>query len=236
MLSKQWRRFWMHYAGISRFGKFSTWLATLSLPPYYGRVYLSKMNSKGYVSPKAILSHPLLGLGKNIFIDDGVMIYQDEDGGPVELGDGVQLFRETIVQTGQGGSIKVGPLTHIQPRCQLSAYKAPISIGRGVEIAPYCAFYPYGHGMVEGQPIRRQPLQSKGGITIEDDAWLSVGVIVLDGVRIGKGAVVGAGAVVTKDIPENTICSGVPARVIKMRGSSYKDPDVNPSKVAAKNG
>jgi len=215
----------MHYAGISRFGKFSTWLAGLFLAPYYARVYLSRMNSKGYVSPKAILSHPLLGLGKNIFVDDGVLIYQDEDGGPVELGDGAQLFRETIVQTGQGGSIRVGPLTHIQPRCQLSAYKAPILIGRRVEIAPYCAFYTYSHGMVEGQPIRRQLLQSKGGITIEDDAWLSVGVIVLDGVRIGKGAVVGAGAVVTKDVAANTISSGVPARVIKMRGSSSKDSD-----------
>lgn len=225
----------MRYAGISGFGKFSTWLAGLFLPPYYARISLSRMNSKGYVSPKAILSHPLLGLGKNIFIDDGVLIYQDEDGGPVELGDGVKLFRETIIQTGQGGSIRIGPLTHIQPRCQLSAYKAPILIGQRVEIAPYCAFYPYSHGTVEGQPIRRQPLQSKGGITIEDDVWLSAGVIILDGVRIGKGAVVGAGAVVTRDLPANTISAGVPARVIKMRGSSYKDSDIDPSKVAAKN-
>ena len=208
----------MRYAGINRFGKFSTWLAGLFLPPYFARVYLSRMNSKGYVSPKAILSHPLLGLGNNIFIDDGVLIYQDEDGGPAELGDGVKLFRETIVQTGRGGSIRVDSLTHIQPRCLLSAYKGPILIGRRVEIAPYCAFYPYNHGMLEGQPIRRQPLQSKGGITIEDDAWLGVGVIVLDGVRIGKGAVVGAGSVVAKDLPENSISFGVPARVVKMRG------------------
>ena len=222
LLAKYWRRFWMHYAGINRFGKFSTWLAGLFLPPYYSRVFLSRMNSKGYVSPKAILSHPSLGLGKNIFVDDGVLIYQDEDGGPVELGDGVKLFRETIIQTGQSGSIRVGSLTHIQPRCQLSAYKSPILIGQRVEIAPYCAFYPYNHGMVAGQPIRNQPLQSKGGITIEDDAWLSVGVIVLDGVRIGKGAVVGAGAVVTKDIPANSISSGVPARVIKMREASTR--------------
>jgi acetyltransferase-like isoleucine patch superfamily enzyme len=96
---------------------------------------------------------------------------------------------------------------------------APIKIGQRVDIAPYCAFYPYSHGMSEGQIIRRQPLQTKGGIVIEDDAWLGVGVIVLDGVRIGKGAVVGAGAVVTKDLPANSVCSGVPARVVKMRGN-----------------
>ena len=84
-------------------------------------------------------------------------------------------------------------------------------------MAPNCSFYPYNHGMAAGLPIRKQPLQSKGGIIIEDDAWLSVGVIVLDGVRIGSGAVVGAGAVVTKDLPPESISSGVPARVIRMR-------------------
>jgi acetyltransferase-like isoleucine patch superfamily enzyme len=73
--------------------------------------------------------------------------------------------------------------------------------------------------MADGLPIRRQPLHSKGGIVIEDDVWLGVGVIVLDGVRIGRGAVVGAGAVVTKDLPPNSISSGAPARVVKMRGS-----------------
>jgi acetyltransferase-like isoleucine patch superfamily enzyme len=62
-------------------------------------------------------------------------------------------------------------------------------------------------------------LQTKGDIVIEDDAWLGVGVVVLDGVRIGKGAVIGAGSVVTRDIPDNAIAVGVPASVVKMRGA-----------------
>ena len=62
-----------------------------------------------------------------------------------------------------------------------------------------------------------QNLATKGGIVIEDDAWIGVGTIILDGVRIGNGAVVGAGAVVNDDIPDETIAAGVPARVIKMR-------------------
>jgi acetyltransferase-like isoleucine patch superfamily enzyme len=52
---------------------------------------------------------------------------------------------------------------------------------------------------------------------VDDDAWLGVGVIVLSGVRIGKGAVVGAGAVVTHDVPDGAVVAGVPARIVKMR-------------------
>jgi acetyltransferase-like isoleucine patch superfamily enzyme len=62
--------------------------------------------------------------------------------------------------------------------------------------------------------MRLQPLQTKGGIVIEDDVWIGFGVIVLDGVKIGKGAVLGAGSVVTRDIPDNTVAVGVPAKTI----------------------
>jgi acetyltransferase-like isoleucine patch superfamily enzyme len=58
---------------------------------------------------------------------------------------------------------------------------------------------------------------SRGDILIEDDAWIGFGVIVLDGVHIGSGAVIGAGSVVTRDIPANAIAAGIPAKVIRMR-------------------
>ena len=215
-----WAHFWMQYGGVSIFGRLATRLATLATPPYYGRIRLSKLNPRGYISPRAVIHHQELHLGSNIYIDDGVIIYQDNHGGPVEMSDGVHLNRETIIQTGYGGNVKIGSHTHVQPRCQLSAYKGPIQIGCHVEIAPYCAFYPYNHGTAPGKPVKEQPLQTKGGITIEDDAWLSVGVIVLDGVRIGRGAIVAAGAVVTKDLPEGSIAAGVPACVVKMRTES----------------
>jgi acetyltransferase-like isoleucine patch superfamily enzyme len=65
--------------------------------------------------------------------------------------------------------------------------------------------------------IRKQPLQSKGGIIVGDEAWLSVGVIVLNGVKIGSHAVIGAGSVVTSDVPDGAIAVGSPAKVVKMR-------------------
>lgn len=58
---------------------------------------------------------------------------------------------------------------------------------------------------------------SKGGIVIEDDVWIAFRAIIMDGVTIGQGAVVAAGAVVTKDVPPYAIVGGVPAKIIKMR-------------------
>ena len=58
---------------------------------------------------------------------------------------------------------------------------------------------------------------SKGDIVVEDDVWIGMNSIVLSGVRIGKGAVISAGSVVTKDVPPFAIVGGVPAKVIKYR-------------------
>jgi acetyltransferase-like isoleucine patch superfamily enzyme len=93
-------------------------------------------------------------------------------------------------------------------------------------IASGCALYSYDHGILPNMLIGKQPLQSKGRILIDDDAWLGFGVIVLSGVRIGKGAVVGAGSVVTRDIPDGAIAVGSPARVIKMRSELQESVSV----------
>jgi acetyltransferase-like isoleucine patch superfamily enzyme len=123
----------------------------------------------------------------------------------------------THIFIGLGGYVTVGENSSIHPRCQLNANVSPIKIGCGVMIGPSCALYSYDHGIAPNMSIRKQPLQTKGGIVIDDDVWLGFGVIVLDGVRIGKGAVVGAGSVVTHDVPDNAIAVGVPARIVKMR-------------------
>jgi acetyltransferase-like isoleucine patch superfamily enzyme len=64
--------------------------------------------------------------------------------------------------------------------------------------------------------MREQPVNPQL-ITIEDDVWLGMGVIVLPGVRIGRGAIIGAGAVVTKDIPAFAIAHGTPCQVVGER-------------------
>ena len=209
----------MRQSGMGFYGRMATRLAAWFIPPYYGRGFLATLNPKGYISPRAGISHHDLRLGKHVFIGDRVIIYQDRDGGGVDIGTRSHLYGETIIHTGSGGSLQIGANSHIHPRCQIMAYKAKIQIGDEVQIAPNCAFYPYDHGIKAGRLIQDQPLTTRGDILIGDDAWLGFGVIVLSGVRIGAGAVIGAGSVVSQSIPDNAIAVGVPAKVVKIRGN-----------------
>lgn len=215
-----WAKFWMYHAGLSPMGRLATCLASLFSPPYKSRRYLARLTSNSYVSPKALISHSDLQLERNAFLGDGVIIHKAKDGSFVRIAKGVHIHQDCIIETGQGGTLSIGEDTHIQPRCHFSAYKGSIEIGRSVQIAPNCAFYPYDHGFSSGEPIKNQALKTQGGIFIGDDAWLGVGVIVLDGSRIGKGAVIGAGSVVKTVIPDKAIAVGAPARVIRFRDKS----------------
>ena len=216
-LREFWARFWMKFSGLSRAGRTANWLAGWFYPPYKNRHALAGYSLNGYISPGAAIYHPNLTLGKHIFLGDGVTIFGRGVDESVVLGDEIYINKDTIIESGHGGSLIIGTRTTIQPRCQFSAYKGTIRIGDDVQIAPNCAFYPYNHGMSPEKTMKEQPLISKGGINIEDDVWLGYGVIVLDGVHIGKGAVIGAGSVVNRDVPAGAIAAGVPAKVIKNR-------------------
>lgn len=214
---RRWIRFWMRRAGYGFSGKLAMRLATWAAPPFYGRCRLARISPMGYIAPQATIHHKKLILGNNVFIGDRVLIYQDKEGGEVTIGNKTHLYGDSTLQNGLGGKIKIGNDSHLHPGCQISAYHSSVFIGHGVQVAGNCAFYPYDHGFKSGIPIQDQPLASKGDIRVDDDAWLGYGVIVLSGVRIGKGAVVGAGSVVSHDVPDNAIAAGVPAKFIKLR-------------------
>lgn len=92
-----------------------------------------------------------------------------------------------------------------------------IKIGDNVVIGPYTVLTSANHGYdLLDRPIRQQRDVLKP-IVIEDDVWIGAHAVVLPGVTIGKGSVIGAGAVVTSDIPAYSVAVGIPARVIKSR-------------------
>ncbi len=91
-----------------------------------------------------------------------------------------------------------------------------IEVGRDCMIGPHCYITDADHRKAAGRSIKSQPMK-KAPVIIEDEVWLGAHVVILPGVRIGKGAVVGAGSVVTHDIPSHAIAVGKPARVINVR-------------------
>ena len=193
-------------------------LASKLAGPYKARRKLINLSGKSYISPWADIHCPQIELGQRVFIDDDVTIYAHRDGGKFSIGAQSSIQRYTILELIKGGEITLGRNTHIQARCNLTAALGSIHIGDNVQIAPNCALYPYQHGFSDPDtPISQQPLTSKGDIIIKDNAWLGVGVIVLDGVTIGRGAIIGAGAIVTESIPAMAIAVGAPARVVSQR-------------------
>ena len=92
--------------------------------------------------------------------------------------------------------------------------KARIHIGNRVRIAPNARLHAAGH-----DPDDAHLADTAASIVIEDDVWIGACAIVLPGVRIGRGAVVAAGAVVSRDVAAGDIVAGVPARPVRNRGT-----------------
>ncbi len=88
-----------------------------------------------------------------------------------------------------------------------------VYIGNNVMIGPNTTITTVGHPLTPKG--RRQHLAKASEINIGDDVWLGANVTILPGVTIGNNVVIGAGAIVNKDIPDNSLAVGVPARVIK---------------------
>ena len=92
-----------------------------------------------------------------------------------------------------------------------------VEIGGNVIIGPKVVIHSANHKFDRLDiPIKKQG-HVMAAVTIEEDVWIAASVIILPGVRIGKGSIIGAGAVVTKDIPPRSIAVGNPAKVIKKR-------------------
>jgi acetyltransferase-like isoleucine patch superfamily enzyme len=173
-------------------------------------------------------------IGENVIISNKAEIYNSR---AIELGDGACIEDHAILSA-EGGTIRLGKHTHVLPYGIIKAMSGDITFGEYCTINPFCVIYGFSGGLEIGdavriathtvivpgnhnfedpdKEIRLQGTESKG-IKIENDVWLGAGVRVLDGIIIRTGAVVAAGSVVTKDVPEFAVVGGVPACVIKWR-------------------
>ena len=165
-------------------------------------------------------------LGNGCYIDENVYIHACPGG--VEIGANTYVMHGAILHVYNFRQI---PHSGIQIGCDslIGEYsvirgQGGVSIGNRVYTSPMTQLIAVNHVFDDPQrPFTEQGITAQG-IVVEDDVWLGSNVVVTDGVRIGQGAVIAAGAVVTKDVPPHTVAGGVPARVIReIDGSQHSD-------------
>ena len=111
--------------------------------------------------------------------------------------------------------LSIGDNSGVGTNCELSG---KIVIGKNVMMGPNCIMRTYSHKFDRIDiPMCEQGFEEEKIMYIGDDVWIGTNVIILPGVNIGNHSIIGAGAVVTKDVPDYAIVGGVPAKVIRMR-------------------
>ena len=115
-----------------------------------------------------------------------------------------------------GVGLVVGDDVGISQNCFIQV-RGKVTIGSHVMFGPNVSIFSENHGFADLDiPMISQPTV-RGEVIIEDDVWLGTRSVILSGIRIGKGSIIAAGALINRDIPPYSIVAGVPGKVIKSR-------------------
>ena len=181
------------------------------------RPFFAKMGFLAFIeSGVEIKSASSVELGRRVLIHHGVYLNGWHRDSKVCLKECAYLDRNVSITAHENGYIEIGKLTYVGPSTCIAG-PGSVKIGNYCLISSGCGIYGNNHIFEDPNILIREQGFTNKGITIEDDCWLGTGVKVLDGVTIGKGSVIGASAVVTKDIPPYSVAVGIPARVIAKR-------------------
>ncbi len=166
----------------------------------------------------------LIHLGRGCYIDENVYIHACPAG--VEIGANTFVMHGAVLHVYNfrdlpNSGIKIGRDSLIGEYTVIRG-QGGVQIGNRVYTSPMTQLIAVNHVVDDPQrPFIEQGITAQG-IVVEDDVWLGANAVITDGVRIGKGAVVAAGAVVTQDVAPHTIVGGVPARVIREIDGNWK--------------
>lgn len=153
------------------------------------------------------------GCGPDCVFEAGVLVFHPEN---VYLGTNVYVGHRTILKGYHHNEMRIGDETWIGQNCFFHS-AAGITIGSRVGIGPGVMILTSEHRELGRATAPLLSPVDMAPVVIEDEVNLGVGCIVLPGVRIGRGARIGAGAVVTRDIAAYSVAAGSPARVLRER-------------------
>ena len=149
-----------------------------------------------------------------LFLGSGVKI-QIGRSARVRFGRWTWIGHDTKIRCHEG-EVRIGDKTVLGQECTISAYQH-VSIGEQCIFADRVMLIDFDHNVADVErPVRVQGIH-KRDVRVGNNVWIGFGAQLLCGVTVGDNAIVGAGAVVTRDVPANAVVAGVPARVIRMR-------------------
>ena len=171
-----------------------------------------------------VLRHPhKIRLGDGVTLDDLVVL--DAKGNSnrgIDVGRGAFLGRGTILSC-KDGDITLGDHANLGFHCEIFS-GSTVTVGAHALFAAQVYLVGGGHAFEASDAAVIDQPRTSHGILLGENVWLGTGAKVLDGVRIGKDVVVGAGAVVNADLPDGAIAAGVPARVLRSRAEAAAAP------------
>ncbi len=182
------------------------------------RLLFKKMGDSVYIQDGAEFSGTNnIEVGSESFIARGASIVIRTPNTRVLLGNKVALDKGVIINASSDNCcIEIGDFTYIGPYTCISG-PGNVKIGKHCLIAAHSGIVANNHIFSDPTEVISNQGVTRQGVVIEDNCWLGYGVKVLDGVTIGEGSVIGAGAVVTKDIPAYSVAVGIPAKVVRSR-------------------
>jgi acetyltransferase-like isoleucine patch superfamily enzyme len=188
----------------------------------YQRIFFKKSGGLVLVGQNASIRYAhYLTAGKDLIIEDGAEVNCLSKQGIV-LGNRVTIGKNAIIRPSNiyGGAIGegliVGDNSNIGPGAYIGC-SGLITIGKNVMMSPGVSLYAENHNFSDTSlPMKDQGV-TVSFVVIEDDCWIASNSTILAGVTIGKGSVVAAGSVVTKNVPPYSVVAGSPATVIKSR-------------------
>ncbi len=197
------------------------------------QLQLGKLGSNADIQPTAHFEYASqISIGSHCRIARQAVIRAntDENRG-IRLGDKVSIQENTLISANRG-HVAIGDNSWLGPNSVIYG-NGGVDIGEHVMIASHCVINTVSHNFASIEvPMNCQGINCDP-VMIEDDVWIGTGAVILQGVRVGRGSIIGAGAVVTKSIPPFSIALGVPARVTGSRcqtpsdaNSAYEFPTV----------
>lgn len=163
------------------------------------------------------IRHPhKIRIADNVVIDDQCCLdAKGTDNRGISIGDGVFVGRNTILSC-KNGDIEIDDHANIGFNCEIFS-ASRVRVGKSILMAAYTYLVGGDHLYDRVDiPVLEQGRTARG-IDVDDNVWLGTHVVVTDGSRIGRDAIVGAGAVVVGEIPEFAIATGIPAKVVRDR-------------------